>query len=86
MLIPKVEDPFNIFVLHQNRVAHAQNAYIPEDQLPHFLNLVIWGHEHECRLFPEEMKTKQNKNYHISQPGKYIVFFNQYKIFSIKFV
>ena len=41
---------FNIFVLHQNRLQHTASAKntIREDYLAHFLDLVIWGHEHEC--------------------------------------
>ncbi len=41
---------YNIFVLHQNRVTRGQGAKnaIKEDYLPAFLDLVIWGHEHEC--------------------------------------
>lgn len=41
---------FNIFVLHQNRVPHSQNAKncIREGYLARFLDFVIWGHEHEC--------------------------------------
>lgn len=44
------EDWFNIFVLHQNRVQRGQGAKnaIREDYLAPFLDLVIWGHEHEC--------------------------------------
>ena len=40
----------NILVLHQNRASHAQSAknFIKEAFLPNFLDLVIWGHEHEC--------------------------------------
>ena len=43
-------DWFSIFVLHQNRVEHGygqKNAIKPE-YLGRFLDLVIWGHEHEC--------------------------------------
>lgn len=44
------EDWFNIFVLHQNRVTRGQGAKnaIKENYLASFLDLVIWGHEHEC--------------------------------------
>ncbi len=40
----------NIFVLHQNRTSHAPNAknYVKESILPAWMDLVIWGHEHEC--------------------------------------
>jgi hypothetical protein len=43
-------DWFNIFVLHQNRVQRGQGAKnaVREDYLPPFLDLVVWGHEHEC--------------------------------------
>ena len=40
----------NILVLHQNRASHSQAAknFIKESYIPGFLDLVIWGHEHEC--------------------------------------
>ncbi len=60
------EDWFNICVLHQNRVARGVKDYIPEDQLPDFMNLIVWGHEHDCRVVPEEAP---NGQYHITQPG-----------------
>ena len=48
-----LNDWLNIFVLHQNRLQHggpASKNYIKEEYLPRFLDLVIWGHEHECIL------------------------------------
>lgn len=30
------------------------------------IDLVIWGHEHDCRIVPEPVG---EKNYYISQPG-----------------
>lgn len=60
-------DTFNIFVLHQNRAKHTDYSYIPEGRLHRFLNLVIWGHEHECRIKPE---FNSEGGYFISQPGK----------------
>ncbi|EFJ52429.1 hypothetical protein VOLCADRAFT_55838, partial [Volvox carteri f. nagariensis] len=41
----------NMFVLHQNRVQHTAfaKACVREEHLPPFLDLVVWGHEHECR-------------------------------------
>ncbi|KYM84030.1 Double-strand break repair protein MRE11 [Atta colombica] len=62
-------ETFNIFVLHQNRVK-VRDAYISEDKLHKFLNLIIWGHEHECRIKPE---FNQQGEYFISQPGSSIV-------------
>ncbi|KAK7083957.1 Double-strand break repair protein mre11a, partial [Halocaridina rubra] len=57
MIRPKehAEDWFNIMVLHQNHVKHGPTNYIPENFLDPFLNLVIWGHEHECLIEPRLM-------------------------------
>lgn len=60
------EKIFNLMVLHQNRVDRGRLSYIPEDKLPGFLDLVVWGHEHDCRIEPEPNgKTKT----YITQPG-----------------
>ena len=51
----RCEDWLNLFVLHQNRVQHgamSKNS-LQEGKLPRFLDLIIWGHEHECRADPE---------------------------------
>lgn len=67
MLRPtEITDCFNILVLHQNRVKHDEYTYIPQNKLPKFLNLIIWGHEHECRITPEFIPDVE---YFISQPG-----------------
>lgn len=39
---------FNLLAVHQNHTAHTDTSYLPESFLPKFINLVIWGHEHEC--------------------------------------
>ncbi|CAO3596207.1 unnamed protein product [Absidia cylindrospora] len=57
---------FNLFVLHQNRVKHGPTSYIPEQFLDGFLDLVLWGHEHDCRIDPEQ--TGQ-PGLSITQPG-----------------
>lgn len=66
MLRPREEqeDWFNIFVLHQNRVDRGPKSFIAEQMLPDFLNLVIWGHEHECIILPELIGRR-----YICQPG-----------------
>ncbi|XP_012221953.1 double-strand break repair protein MRE11 [Linepithema humile] len=69
LLRTKDIEPFNIFVLHQNRVKHGDYAYVPESKLHKWLHLVIWGHEHECRISPE---FNVEGGYHISQPGSSI--------------
>lgn len=48
------EEWFNLLVLHQNRAKHGgPTNYIPEHFIEGFVDLVLWGHEHECRLTPE---------------------------------
>jgi len=58
---------FNILVLHQNRAKRGINDYIPENFIPTFFNLVIWGHEHDCRIEPEY--STSGKDFFVSQPG-----------------
>ncbi|KAL4422894.1 hypothetical protein ABPG75_009091 [Micractinium tetrahymenae] len=61
---------FNIFVLHQNRVAHTQNAKncLREGALAKFLDLVVWGHEHECLADPWE-SAEAGGAFSVMQPG-----------------
>ena len=68
MLRPKEaqNDWFNLFVIHQNRYKRGTTNYIPEQFLDDFLDLVIWGHEHECKLAPVWNSTQ---NFYVSQPG-----------------
>jgi double-strand break repair protein MRE11 len=64
---PDISDDeiFNMMVLHQNRADRGRLNYLPENELPKFLDMVIWGHEHDCRIDPE-----QNKNQtFVVQPG-----------------
>ncbi|CAA0837870.1 Double-strand break repair protein MRE11 [Striga hermonthica] len=62
----QVSDWFNILVLHQNRVkANPKNA-INEHFLPRFLDFIVWGHEHECLVDPQEVP---GMGFHITQPG-----------------
>lgn len=71
MLRPK-EDPeswFSLFVLHQNRSKHGPSNYIPEQYIDNFLDLVIWGHEHQCLIEPV-YNTQQT--FFVSQPGSSI--------------
>lgn len=63
--MPEDEFWFNIFVLHQNRCARSAKNFIPETCLPDFLHLVVWGHEHDCRIKEEEV----GDGVFITQPG-----------------
>uniref|UniRef100_A0A8C5LP74 Double-strand break repair protein n=1 Tax=Leptobrachium leishanense TaxID=445787 RepID=A0A8C5LP74_9ANUR len=57
---------FNLFTIHQNRSKHGATNYIPEQFLDDFLDLVIWGHEHECKIAPER---NEQQLFYVSQPG-----------------
>eukprot|EP00947_MAST-08B_sp_MAST-8B-sp1_P000686 g686.t1 len=58
---------FSILVLHQNRdKGRGPKNCVHESMLPEFLDLVIWGHEHECLIDPQESLKGQ---YHVIQPG-----------------
>ncbi|KAH6587197.1 hypothetical protein BASA50_001330 [Batrachochytrium salamandrivorans] len=57
---------FNMMVIHQNRTAHGRNNYIPEAYLADFLDLVLWGHEHQCLIDPT---ANDSKNFYVTQPG-----------------
>jgi len=61
---------FNIMVIHQNRIAHTPTNCIAESMLDEFgfLDLVVWGHEHECRPAPEQTPG----GVFITQPGSSI--------------
>ncbi|XP_078513098.1 double-strand break repair protein MRE11 [Lissotriton helveticus] len=68
MLRPKEDEDswFNMFVIHQNRSKHGATNYIPEQFLDDFLDLVIWGHEHECKIAPVR---NEQQLFYVSQPG-----------------
>lgn len=46
--------------------AYTEKGYLPENFLPDFLDLVVWGHEHECLIEP---RFNAEMNFHIMQPG-----------------
>lgn len=60
------EEWFNILSLHQNRANRGLKKYVPEEVLPSFLDLIIWGHEHECRIEPE---FNSLHSFYVTQPG-----------------
>ncbi|KAK4662465.1 meiotic recombination [Podospora pseudopauciseta] len=62
-------DFFNLLTLHQNHYAHTPTSYVSENMLPEFLDLVIWGHEHECLVDPIK---NDITNFHVIQPGSSI--------------
>lgn len=60
------ESWFNIFILHQNRVERGPKRYISESYIPDFVDLVIWGHEHDCEIEPV---MNMAKGFYVMQPG-----------------
>ncbi|KAK7460995.1 meiotic recombination [Stygiomarasmius scandens] len=67
MFMPRDKDNwFNILLLHQNRVKHGPQESVPEGMFDDSVDLVVWGHEHDCRIIPEPVA---GKNYYITQPG-----------------
>ncbi len=70
MLRPQedTDDWFNLLVMHQNRSRHGPTNYIPEFFIEDFMDLVFWGHEHECRVEPE-VGQKGDQRFFIVQPG-----------------
>ena len=62
---------------HGYRAVHGAHNYIPESFLPSFLDLVIWGHEHECLIDPQERRnsgtTDDDSTVFIMQPGSSVV-------------
>lgn len=59
-------DWFNLMCVHQNHHARTETGYLPETFLPEFLDLVVWGHEHECLIDP---RLNPEMNFHVMQPG-----------------
>ncbi|KAL9059020.1 MAG: hypothetical protein Q9162_001408 [Coniocarpon cinnabarinum] len=60
------DDWFNIVSVHQNRYKHTGTDYLPQNFLPDFMDLVIWGHEHECLIDPQ---MDYEMGFHVVQPG-----------------
>ena len=60
---------FNVFVLHQNRVKRPDKTHIEESFIDDFIDLVIWGHEHESKIKPE--RSREGK-FWVTQPGSTI--------------
>ena len=59
---------FNLFFIHQNRVARQQKNFVSEGMLPKWLDFVVWGHEHACKVEPQ-LSVEGGCNFMVSQPG-----------------
>jgi double-strand break repair protein MRE11 len=60
---------FNLMTVHQNHHAYTTTSYLPENFLPDFMDLIIWGHEHECLIEP---RYNPEMGFHVMQPGSSI--------------
>ena len=60
-------DWFNIFTLHQNRdLGRGSKNCVHESMIPEWMDLVVWGHEHECNITPAESLVG---TFRVTQPG-----------------
>ncbi|KAH3759286.1 DNA repair exonuclease [Pelomyxa schiedti] len=57
---------FTVMMIHQNRFPRAARNFIPEKFLDDFLDFVVWGHEHESMITPEQSADAQ---FFVCQPG-----------------
>ncbi|KAG9240795.1 DNA repair protein [Calycina marina] len=60
------DDWYNIMAVHQNHHGHTETGYLPENFLPDFMDLIVWGHEHECLIEP---RFNDEMQFHVMQPG-----------------
>ncbi|KTF80459.1 hypothetical protein cypCar_00024128, partial [Cyprinus carpio] len=49
---------------------HGATNYIPEQFLDDFLDLVVWGHEHECKIAPVR---NEQQLFYVTQPGSSVI-------------
>ncbi|EPS35139.1 hypothetical protein H072_11560 [Dactylellina haptotyla CBS 200.50] len=62
----QMDEWFNLMAVHQNHQAHTETGYLPENFLQEFLDLVVWGHEHECIIDP---RVNPEMGFSVVQPG-----------------
>ncbi len=60
------EELFSVMLIHQNRAQHSAKNFVAELMLPEFLDFVIWGHEHECLVTPQQ---PAGRDFFVTQPG-----------------
>lgn len=61
------KDTFNVLVVHQNRIPHNKDKYIPDDMFPKFFHLIVRGHEHDTQS-PEKIPNSEVDGL-VYQPG-----------------
>lgn len=67
---PSFHEPSSliVFALRFRRVAHGPNNSVPDEAFGDEVNLVVWGHEHDC-ISQARPVPVTNRPYYISQPG-----------------
>lgn len=60
------DDYFNLIAVHQNHTAHTPTGYLRESFIPDFMDLVVWGHEHDSHPDPVWNPTQ---GFQVLQPG-----------------
>lgn len=63
-----VESWFNLFFIHQNHSPRGAKNSVSEALLPQWLDFVVWGHEHACRVEPR-CSAEAGGTFVVSQPG-----------------
>ena len=58
-----------MFLANSLSHAYTSTGFLPENFLPEFMDLVVWGHEHECLIQP---RYNPEMNFHVIQPGSSI--------------
>ena len=65
--VEDADDWFNLFAIHQNRdYGRGVKNCIKEDMIPEWMDLVVWGHEHECLI---NLSESLIGTFRITQPG-----------------
>ena len=52
--------------MNTNRVNRGPQSSVPEGMFDDSIDLVVWGHEHDCRV---EAEPVAGKSYSMTQPG-----------------
>jgi len=65
-LFPQLSTRSRRLILLDLSVNHGPQKSVPEGMFDDSIDLVVWGHEHDCRIIPE---TVVGKKYRITQPG-----------------
>ena len=57
------------YTLNLHSHSYTDTGYLPEEFIPDFVDLVVWGHEHECKIHPQH---NPQTGFDVMQPGSSI--------------